>query len=278
MTASAYADATIVFATMHGKAALAAPAFSLQHRAKVVAPPTIDTDQFGTFTGDIERTRVPIDTAMAKIRLGLELTGVQYGLASEATYSSTLGVIAHHHELLVFYDSEREMVVRESEHTTFSAVSGATISHPDQAKNVAARLGFPAISLVVISATPSGIHARKGIATEDALEAAVAELLQISTTVRIEPDYRAHLNPQRQVVIRSLAERMAARLTVRCTECQAPGWGQTGVESGLPCRACGSPTPSIKAKIFGCSACQHCVIHATEPASEDPALCFQCNP
>jgi len=51
----------------------------------------VDTDQFGTFTGEVARTGAPADAARAKARLAMSVTGLPYGLASEASYGPLPG-------------------------------------------------------------------------------------------------------------------------------------------------------------------------------------------
>ena len=48
-----------------------------------------DTDVLGTFTGDVPRPGSPFETAVAKARIGMGLTGCSLGLASEGTMDST---------------------------------------------------------------------------------------------------------------------------------------------------------------------------------------------
>ena len=85
-----YAARTIAFATMHGKERLARDAFHETLGAEVVAVGGLDTDQFGTFTGDITRTLAPKAAALAKARLGMQLAQTPYGLASEGSFSSPI--------------------------------------------------------------------------------------------------------------------------------------------------------------------------------------------
>jgi len=276
--ANPYRGATVVFATRHGKERQAADAFRDRLAARVVAPDDIDTDQFGTFTGDVERTRTPLGAALGKALLGAALTGRPYALASEATYTSTWGVLARHHELLLFHDREREMTLTENAVVTVRGHGTTTVAGAEDALAAAGRFGFPATYAVALVEDGTGVVARKGLADPDALRAAVTELLARGGPVHIGPDYRAHGNPERRVVLTSLAERMAYRLTQSCPACRTPGWGVVGVERGLPCEVCGEPTAGITADVFGCGMCD-----ATRPSPRPHATisaqwCDACNP
>ncbi|CAM5465257.1 DUF6671 family protein [Leifsonia shinshuensis] len=276
--ADSYRGATIVFATRHGKERQAAAPFHEQLAAHVIAPDDIDTDQFGTFTGDIERTRTPLSAALDKALLGTALTGRPYALASEATYASAWGVLARHHELLLFHDRERQMTLTENTVVTVRGHGTTTVAGAEDAQAAAVRFGFPATHAVALIDDETGVVARKGLADTDALRAAVTELLARGAPVHIGPDYRAHANPERQVVITSLAERMAYRLTQLCPACRTPGWGVVGVERGLPCDVCGEPTAGITADVYGCGMCG-----STRPSPRpndtiSAQWCNACNP
>jgi len=60
---TAHAGQVIAFGTRHGKEDQVALAFAAVLRAEVVSPPDLDTDQFGTFSGETSRTLSPVDTA-----------------------------------------------------------------------------------------------------------------------------------------------------------------------------------------------------------------------
>lgn len=59
------AGQVVAFGTRHGKEHQVAQAFAAVLRAEVVTPPGLDTDQFGTFSGETSRTLSPVDAARA---------------------------------------------------------------------------------------------------------------------------------------------------------------------------------------------------------------------
>lgn len=275
---SAYSGATIVFATMHGKQRQAAPSFRQHHDATLVAPGTIDTDQFGTFVGDVPRTLAPWAAALAKAKLGVTLTGFPFALASEASYSTSFGVVAQHQEILLFHDSTRDITITEVASASVPD-RGSVMAHTKADIDASlAGLGFPTTQLVLSAETPSGLIARKGLDSYDAIHAAAVELFLLSDELLIQPDYRALANPERQRVIAELAERLAVRLRRRCPRCATPGWGRVGVERGLPCLSCGEPTAGIRADVDGCAQCDHRVVTVRDVMGCDPQWCDYCNP
>ena len=69
-----YAGARIAFATVHGKEALAQQPFRDILVASVVAPAGLNTDQFGTFSGEIPRILTPHAAARAKVHWNVAST------------------------------------------------------------------------------------------------------------------------------------------------------------------------------------------------------------
>ena len=110
--ADAYRGCVIVFGTLNGKERQVAPAFANVLGARLFAPPALDTDQFGTFTGNIPRTLTPLEAARAKTRLAITATGHPYGLASEASYGPMPGIgWPGHEEILLFLDDTRGLEI-----------------------------------------------------------------------------------------------------------------------------------------------------------------------
>lgn len=65
-----YSHCIPALATMHGKEKAIAPAFKRHLGMSVLPCDFIDTDAFGTFTGEIVRQATPLETAIAKAKLG----------------------------------------------------------------------------------------------------------------------------------------------------------------------------------------------------------------
>lgn len=70
---SPYAQISIVLTTKHEKSIVIAPSFLNVLSAEIVEY-VFDTDQLGTFSGEIERKGTALDCAKIKCELGLNLT------------------------------------------------------------------------------------------------------------------------------------------------------------------------------------------------------------
>lgn len=275
--ASAYRGRTVAVGTRHGKQHQFAPPFHDILGARLQTPPDLDTDRVGTFTGEIARNTTAVEAARAKARLAMAVTGLPYGLASEASYGPLAGGWSGHEELLLFCDDRLGIEVLEG-HRTLS-VPGLAHRVSDHHRLPRALLGgLPGQALVVRPSAGTG-EIVKGITTADMLAAAIAAAVAASADglAVVEPDLRAHHNPSRRIILARLATSLAHRLATGCPACGTPGFGRVDARPGLRCRACATPTARMGAEIHGCPSCEH---RATRPVGgyAEPSDCPACNP
>jgi hypothetical protein len=277
-----YRGRTIAVGTKHGKQHQLQPAFGAVLGAVLHTPPDLDTDRFGTFTGEIARTGPALDAARAKARLAMAVTELPYGVASEASYGTLPGGWFGHEELLLFCDERLGIEVVEG-HRTLS-VPGTAHRVSDYREIPAAFLGgLPDQALIVrpchCDRLSAGAPIAKGVTDTETLRSALSAALAHSPDGQavVEPDLRAHHNPSRRLVLDRLAHKLARRLATACPACGAPGFGRMDAEPGLPCRACATPTPLIGNEIHGCAACDHRVSRPVRDVA-DPGDCPSCNP
>jgi hypothetical protein len=279
MSTHPYAGAKIAFATMHGKQQLARQPFLDILGAEVVAPAGLDTDQFGTFSGEIARTLGPRATAQVKARLGMQLAGTPYGLASEGSFNSGLGFLVEHHEILIFIDEICGLELVEGTIATSPLPPGKAITTVDAALTYATAIGHPEQGLLLRGGA-AGELVRKDLDTGEAISDTMVQMLRHTPDrpVVISPDFRAHRCPSRAQVITTLAHNMAGRLSTPCPLCHTPGFGQVDIERGLCCSDCGEPTRMIAADILGCGRCPHTVRTSRTNRIAAPQWCDYCNP
>lgn len=275
-----YRGAEVALGTRHGKGEQLAPAFAEVLGARVRTPPDLDTDRFGAFTGEVPRTTTPREAARAKARLAMRATGSPRGLATEASYGPLVGVgVPGHEELVLFLDDALGIEVVEVHRSLGTPGTSLRVrdAGPDVERYLAA-VGWPA-QAVVVRAGP-GEPVAKGLTDADRLRDAIAAAARAAHDGHavLEPDLRAHRCPSRRAVLVELGGVLARRLATCCPACGAPGWGRVGVETGLPCRACGTATTTVRADRHGCARCPHRVdVPRAEPVA-DPRWCPTCNP
>jgi hypothetical protein len=283
-----YAGVPVALATRHGKQQAIAPALARAPGLRVVLAADVDTDQLGTFTGEIPRPVPADETAVRKARLALQATGLGHAVASEGSFGPhpATPLLAAGRELLVFLDTTRDLRVLEFR-TTPTNFAHTTTSRLDETTGAfLGRIGFGDHAVIVSPHTPPDPHRpgpwHKGIRTRADLDTAISRCAARSADglARVETDMRAHLNPTRMHQIGLLAGQLAGRLATLCPACRAPGHGPVENEPGLPCRACTTPTALSRAVVHGCARCPH---RSRRPRADgrtraDPACCPYCNP
>ncbi|HEX2904531.1 MAG TPA: DUF6671 family protein [Jatrophihabitans sp.] len=276
---AAYAGQWLALGTRHGKQRQLQPAFAARLGARLTVPRRLDTDQFGTFSGERPRTLSAPAAAAAKARLAMQATGLPFGVASEASYGPLPDVgWPGHEELLIFIDATRGIQVLEGLRVLDMPAPGQRVRSAEEVR--LERWLWPAQRLIVRPATSTVSPVVKGVANRATLRAAVARAARADPAglAVVEPDLRAHANPSRRRVLRLLAARLAERLRVACPACACPGFGRTDVERGLPCQDCGSATDQVRAELHSCPRCEHLLRVPRAVPHGDPRWCPQCNP
>ncbi len=275
-----YAGRVAVLATKHGKLPLIGPPIE-QATGMTVRDVDVDTDTLGTFTGDIPRIETPLNTAIAKARMGMEAAGVEIGLASEGSIAPdpALPFVVADRELVVLVDGSAEIIVWESCSSWEILAATITASTVDGLESFLERADFPNHKLIVRPNSGSVYPVYKGIDDVDELVAALGECVAVSADglVVVETDLRAHMCPSRRTVIAKAAGRLALRLATRCPACGAPGWGRVDVLLGLPCVSCGTQVDRPRAEIDACVTCDHRETRIIATGA-DPGECPACNP
>lgn len=281
---SSYRDRSACLTTKHGKAHAIAKAVRSVLGLQLFTPTKLDTDIFGTFSGEIPRRSSARDVCEKKARFGMAVTGLALGIANEGSFGPHpyIPFVAAAIELMTFVDDERKIVIAESlvsDRTNFSH----RLTHSlDEISEWLPTAGFPTHALVVLPNVNLSAPAEKGIVSIERLRASVtaAAANSVDGLARVETDMRAHLNPTRMVAIRRLARRFANRLATNCPNCASPGWGQIGVTKGLPCELCGSPTGWAIFEVSGCVACDYCEQKPRNDGLQHaaPQHCPECNP
>jgi len=277
---SPYAGSTIALATVHNKESAIAPVFDDLLGADVVVI-AIDTDRFGTFTGEIPRLDTPLEAAIAKARAGMDCAGYTVGLASEGTIGPdpVMPFVTSDIEMIVLVDDIRGITVSEMTRSTDIVAVREAVTPKTDLKTLLARADFPRHGLIVRTAEPKEGPIFKGITDHRTLASAISACSATNGTAIVESDLRACFSPSRMRNIRDCAIRLAQRLDTPCPECTAPGWGAIEPVRGLPCSACGTFVESaIRADAFGCPACSARHEVPRPNRTVDPRWCPLCNP
>jgi hypothetical protein len=280
--AFSYEGQEVALLTQHGKEHVLATVLDEAVGCRVRRVDGYDTDLLGTFTRDIPRAGTQLEAARTKARLGMKLSGLPLGLASEGAFGADpmTGLFPWNTEVLIWIDDRQGLEV------VGIAQGKANHGHlltPDwtAAAAFAEHCRFPGHQLVVRPDSQDDPRIRKGIGSWADLETGFAWARQVSSNgqVFLETDVRAHANPTRMENIRRAAEDLASKLCSPCPECGAPGFWCIERVPGLPCEWCGAPTQETQADVLGCVKCTHRVTHQrSDRTTADPARCDYCNP
>ncbi len=277
-----YAGRPVALLTQHGKERVIAPALEPALGCTIRHVTGFDTDLLGTFTGETPRPGSQLDAARRKARKGMELAGLPLGLASEGSFGPDpfTGLFPWNVEMLVWIDDELGI---EIVGIAQGAARSGHLHSGDwpEVEAFARREGFPGHQLVLRPDAPGDPRIHKGIAAWDTLRACFDECLAASRQGRVfvEVDLRAFANPTRMQQIERAALDLRQRIESTCPACDAPGYGVTERQPGLPCAACGLPTAHHRSELWACPRCRHRDHRPrTDRLTAEPRHCAHCNP
>ena len=93
-----------------------------------------NTDQFGTFSGEIERSQSPVDTLKAKCQLGFDVTACDLVIATEGSFGAhpDLPFCAAHDELILLMDFKNNVSFSARILTTETNFQGKKIKSEEE--------------------------------------------------------------------------------------------------------------------------------------------------
>lgn len=271
---------------MHGKEVAIAPSLKTKLQIELKVARNLDTDQFGTFSGEVERKFTPEETARLKIQEVFRLNpSCRVAIASEGSFfpNPEFMLSTVNEELLLLIDrkTDVEAIVRYYSSETNMAMK--EVSSFEETLQFAQKFGFPQHG-VILKANKGAESEKifKGITTVDALKKAFTSLVRESPEGKLilETDMRACYNPTRMKKIALAAEGLVQCLLTVCPLCNFPGFGITEYRKGLPCELCNTPTRLILSHIYQCRNCKY-IFEKIFPDIKQFAyagFCYYCNP
>ena len=277
-----FKDRKLLIATKHQKEKAIAPVFTKSLGVQVIVPAQLDTDVFGTFTGEITRTTSAIAAARKKIDKAFSLYDCDMAIASEGSFGShpTFGFVAADEEVLLFIDKKNNLEISISLLSTNTNYNSSEITTEEQLNEFVVSIGFPKHGVILRKNNHELDGIIKGIRKWDDLKNGFEKLMKGYGSVICETDMRAMHNPTRMKVIEEAAKKLVKKIRSTCVVCQTPGFDVTRAVIGLPCSYCGTPTKSTLAYE---RECQHCgfknyINYPHGKQFEDQMYCDNCNP
>lgn len=277
MPLNLFTGRNLIVATKHGKESVIAPLFAQAFETKTTPLPDFDTDRFGTFSGEVERKGDAYETARLKIKAALKLTGETLGIASEGSFGPhpQIGFIPADEEIVMLVDTKNNLEITASKISTSTNYAQQDCTSWDEIRNFAIQAGFPSHGLIL----KKGKEIIKGIIAWEELQTGFTKLKSEFSTVSVETDMRAMLNPTRMKVIKKATELLIEKIRCACPSCGFPGFAVHERVAGLPCNGCGKPSLFSLKHIY---RCEHCDFEKEKLFPEgpacDPMYCESCNP
>jgi hypothetical protein len=273
---------TLLIATKHRKETVIASLMEQALGLTCIVAEKPDTDQFGTFTGEIARRDPPLVAVRKKCLAAMEAHGCDLGLASEGSFGPhpSLFFVPADDELLIFIDKKNNLEIMAREISTDTNFNGMSTSDEAELEDFARRARFPSHSLILRKSKTENLDIIKGINSWKELRNGFYLLKNKYGRMYAQTDMRAMCNPTRMLVIRSAAEKLVKKICSPCPNCRMPGFDVTEVVPGLPCERCGFPTRSTLLHRLTCQHCSHTqeLSFPHNKQVENPAFCDWCNP
>lgn len=272
----------LLIATKHAKESVIQPLFEKEFNVTCHTNTTFDTDILGTFSGEIERRFSTMETLRKKCLLAAQEEKFDLIVASEGSFGThpTLFFAAADDKFMLFLDLKNNIEISSREISLETNFSGEEVNTSNQLLVFAEKALFPSHALILKSSEKNPEIIYKGIVQKEDLLNKFQELKSKFSSVFVETDMRAHLNPTRMQVIQKATEKLVAKIKKTCPSCNFPGFDVEEIIKGLPCDNCGLPTKSTLALKYSCKNCDFKQEQKfpNNKKFEEPTFCDYCNP
>jgi len=269
-------------ATKHGKEKVIAPIVEKALSVSCHTANNFDTDRFGTFTGEVERTQDPLVTLRNKCLAGMSQYNFDLGIANEGSFGPHpfMPFIPVNEEIMILLDTKNKLEIIVSVLSTETNYQGEEVRTEQELLDFASQAQFPNHKLIIRKSKTDFKGMIKGLGDWGQLLTSFRENIIKNDHVYVETDMRAMNNPTRLTVIERAAKDLVNKINSRCPKCGMPGFGVTNIVKGLPCSLCKTPTKSVLSHVYTCLHCSYTTVkkYPEQIFFEDPQYCDLCNP
>ncbi len=269
----------IIIATKHGKEKIFEKVLQSALKGKYFAPNDFDTDEFGSFSGDIERTLTAKETVKQKCLAAMQKYNLDIALASEGSFGNhpMYYFTPFNEEWVVLIDLKNDLEIYGVHRTTEVCYEKKSITNWNALKDFLKQIDFPHQNVIIKNKEEEGKIICKDALTYEQIKQSLQNS-KITFPIYIETDLRAMHNPTRIKSIEKAIENLLQNIQSVCPKCYNPGFVITQTQSGLPCVACGLPTKNIAYTIKNCRKCSYELKEKINKEYEEPQFCDFCNP
>lgn len=275
-----YKNARVLLASKHEKERVIRPVF-YENLGCDIYTSNFDTDQFGTFTGEIPRVKNAYDTCVLKAKTAAIVADNFFSMASEGSFGPhpSMPFFASDHEIMVFVDLKNDWVIAEQLVTPKTNYNRLTLTSNSEVESFLKSVQFPTHA-VTLQVSHTNEIIGKGIQDVSRLNNLIKKGFTKGDELLLATDMRAMMNPTRMEALSVLAEKLARRILTCCDACGAPGFGFISTAEHLSCGFCDGPTSMHRLEIWGCVACENKEKKPRHDHLEkaDPTYCHFCNP
>lgn len=283
---SIFANRNALLVTKHAKEQVIGPLLHQEFNINLQVAGNVDTDLFGTFSGEVERLQNQYDTAKLKINAAKELyPTADLLLASEGSFNPhpEAPVITVNTELVLLADLKNDVEIAAWYKTYNTNIENRKIKTAAQLADFAAAIGFPDNRIILKAKNAQGkFQVAKGASTVEKLIEMFEGIKKHTTkdTVEAETDMRACYNTLRMENIRLCTINLINEMHSKCVQCKTPGFSVVNSKKGLPCQQCGMPTNAVLYYVYECKKCAYTMEKKfpLNKFTEDPMYCNFCNP
>jgi hypothetical protein len=272
----------LVIATMHKKERVIAPIMESELGVSCKVISDFDTDQFGMFTGEIERKTSPLDSLRLKCEAAINQTKCDLVVASEGSFGQhpSFFFVPADEEFVMLLDKKQNLEIIGRALSTETNFGGKQIQSVNELEDFLQMINFPEHAVIMRFLKDGNEIIKKGLNNKTDFLSLFKQFCITGHEVHIETDMRALFNPTRMKVIEQATKDLVGRITSVCPECRYPGYSVVQHISGLPCELCNSPTNSTLYNIYECKKCNfHQSIQFPKGKTTESAIfCDRCNP
>lgn len=278
---SLFSGRKIAIATMHRKERVIAPILKNELGLSPFVP-IMNTDELGTFSGEVERKLNPLDAARRKCRIAMELTDCDIAISSEGSFGSHpyLFFSRADDEIVVLIDRKNNIEIVGRALTASTNLDGILAVSVDDVIAFADKVGFPSHGLILKDKEHNAVIINKSIVNPEQLLNFIQQWFLTHDHIWVETDLRAMNNPTRMKVIETATHDLIKKMKSTCPSCKHPGFWIVDAIAGLKCSTCYNPTRSTLAHLYQCSVCKHKLLKEYPDGLEfeEPMYCDFCNP
>lgn len=248
---------TLLIVTKHEKEKVIAPLLEKELGVNCVVSSNFDTDELGTFTGEIERKEDPIKTVRNKCLQAMEYSNCDLAVASEGSFGPhpTMFFSYADDEFVIFIDKKNNLEIIGRNLSLETNFNAKFVNCEKELHEFANNVGFPAHALILRKDKNDFSNIVKGITDSYDLDLAYQKLSGEDGKVYAETDMRALYNPTRMKVIEKATLDLVKQINSKCPNCKTPGFSVIEVKKGLPCEECHFPTKGTLSYIYSCKKC-----------------------